>query len=199
MRMVWHGAWTCGIVAVVVTAGTGCGASGDMARREDMLRKRQYELDRREARLQRAMKKFKQCMDDNYPGEDPGLEPPPPAVGGPSSGAGSTGAAAGTGGTALTPEQFEEIQTTERLGRPGLVDCYTRELERRGDKSFQGKVVIQIQIGTNGSARTVRIAQSTLKSPKVHKCIVETVRGWEFPALSAPTWHSTTLHFSPAY
>jgi hypothetical protein len=169
------------------------GCCGDTARREDILRRRQYELDQREARLSGAEAKFKSCVASRYPGESHGLEVP----------AEQQTTAPETAGTSaggvLTPEQLEEIQRVERAGQTSLIACYTQELERRRDKKLEGKVAAQILIGVDGSASKVVIGESTLKAPLVHRCMVNAIRTWEFPKLSSPSWYSTTFSFSPAY
>jgi outer membrane biosynthesis protein TonB len=99
----------------------------------------------------------------------------------------------------VTFEQMEEIKRVERIGQPGITACYTDELERRNTKKLEGKVVVKIQIGTNGSALQVTIGESTLNAPLVHQCMQEQIRKWEFPKVASPTWYGTTFHFSPAY
>jgi outer membrane biosynthesis protein TonB len=182
-----------GPALVLSLLATGC--CGDRAQREDMLRRRQYELDQRETRLRQAEQRFTQCVAQRYPGEEAGLEPPPAATDDEETG--PTGSS--VGGEALTSEQMEEIQRVERVGQTSVIACYTAELERRGDKNLEGSVLVKILIGTDGSAQRVVIGKSTLKVPRVHSCIVEAIRGWEFPKLRSATWHSTTFKFSPAY
>jgi len=174
-----------GLVGVVLA-----GCCGDAARRDDLLRRRQYELDARAARLGAAEARFKQCMASKYAGEDPGLRPVSPAA-----------PAAGLPGAEgmMSAEQLDEVKRVERIGQASVVNCYEEELERRGTKDLQGKVVVKILIGTNGSAAQVLIGQSTLKAPRVHTCIVNAIRKWEFPRLSADAWYSTTFGFSAAY
>jgi outer membrane biosynthesis protein TonB len=169
-------------------------ATGDSAHRERILHQRQYELDQREARLRAAEKRFTECVARRYPGQDPGLEAPEQQ----SSEEAGAAEESGAGGV-LSPEEIEEIQRIERLGRPAVIACYTKELERRGDKKLEGKVLVKILIGSSGSARQVVIGESTLKTPTVHRCIQNVIRGWEFPALKTASWYSTTFHFSPAY
>jgi hypothetical protein len=174
----------------------GC-AGSDVSRREDILRQRQYELDRREARLRAAEQRFRACMAEKHPGESTGLERPVAARSGGGEGEGAGAVAAGGG--ALTMEALEELQRIERLGRPAIIACYTAELERRGNKELQGKVVVRILVGTNGVASQIQIGESTLEAPRVHSCIVKTIRTWELPRITAPSWYSTTFDFSPAY
>jgi TonB family protein len=187
------GIFVLSMAAAAATALGGC-CSGDVARREDMVRKRQYELDQREARLGRAEARFKECMAREHPDEDDGLAPPPAAGGG----GGGGGPEVGAGGM-LTPEQLEEVRQAERAGQPTLIACYQKELARRGNKQLQGKVVVKILIGTDGSASQVQIGESTLKAPAVHRCIIDAIRKWELPRVAQASWYSTTFSFSPAY
>lgn len=99
----------------------------------------------------------------------------------------------------VTAEQMEEIQRVERNGRPALIDCYTDELERLNTKKLKGKVTVKIYIGADGRVLQVAIAETTLRAPRVHTCIQNAVKGWEFPRLRSPTWYGTTLFFDPAY
>jgi len=73
------------------------------------------------------------------------------------------------------------------------------ELERRADKSFQGKVVVKILIGTGQAATKVEVGESELEAPAVHECIREVIGGWEFPAIKKAAWFTYPFAFSPAY
>jgi outer membrane biosynthesis protein TonB len=101
--------------------------------------------------------------------------------------------------TALTPQQMEEVQQTVRAGQPALTRCYTEELMERGDRKFQGEVVVNIVVGTQSAADRVEIVRSTLNAPPVHDCIKRVVAGWEFPVLPAPKMFSFPFQFEPAY
>jgi hypothetical protein len=99
----------------------------------------------------------------------------------------------------MTAEQYEEIERVRRVGMPGLNGCYEDELERRNTKKLKGKLTVKIQIGTQGSALQVNIAQTTFNAPVMHQCIQQQIMKWEFPRLQSPTWYGTTIEFSPAY
>lgn len=169
-------------------------ATGDLAHRERILNQRQRELDQRETRLRAAENRFTECVVRKYPGQDPGLKATEQQAGDETEGEAESEASG-----VLSPEEIEEIQRIERLGRPAIIACYTRELERRGDKKLEGKVLVKILIATNGAVQQVAIGESTLKTPMVHRCIKNVIRGWEFPALKTASWYSTTFQFSPAY
>ena len=102
-------------------------------------------------------------------------------------------------GGGMTMEQLDEIKRVERIGHAAIVECYTEELERLNTKKLEGKVTVEIRIGTNRRALSVGINESTLKAPRVHACIQRVIKTWEFPRLSAPSDYGTTFAFSPAY
>ena len=99
----------------------------------------------------------------------------------------------------LTQENIEEIKAAERAGNAAITDCYTDELERLGNKKLEGKVTVEIQIGTDGRALSVGINEATLKAPRVHACIQTVIKTWDFPRLKAPSNYGTTFSFTPAY
>lgn len=129
------------------------------------------------------------CSDPQGPGPTRRIPPPPPEQNVPE-----------TSGAALTVEQIEEIQRVVSVGRDSLNVCYTKELERRGDKDLVGKVMFKINIGTGSRALGVKIgSETTLKVPAVHACMKAAVHTWEFPKLKAPFLYTTTVLFDPAY
>ena len=129
------------------------------------------------------------CGGPPGPGRRMRLPPPPPEQNVPE-----------TSGSALTVEQIEEIQRVVDVGRDSLNVCYTKELERRGDKDLLGKVMFEIDIGTASRATRVVIGvETTLKVPKVHACMKAAVLKWEFPRLKSPFHYTATVLFDPAY
>jgi hypothetical protein len=57
--------------------------------------------------------------------------------------------------------------------------CYESELEK--NDTLAGRVLVQFSIGANGKIIASMLTETTLGSPVVEKCIVDAVRGWEFP------------------
>ncbi|MFH1131957.1 MAG: AgmX/PglI C-terminal domain-containing protein [Pseudomonadota bacterium] len=103
------------------------------------------------------------------------------------------------GAGTLSIEQMEGIEMTISSGLPALSACYGHELDSRGTKSWEGKILFKILIATNGSVANVLIGQSELKSQPMYDCMLETIRGWEFPAVESATWFTRSILFSPAY
>jgi hypothetical protein len=77
--------------------------------------------------------------------------------------------------------------------------CYQEEVERRGDRTFVGKVTVKMRIGKDGKATKVEILETTLKSPPVEQCIIEHVMGWSMPELPNAIMWTWTFEFQPAW
>ncbi len=57
--------------------------------------------------------------------------------------------------------------------------CYEREL--RLNPKLEGKVTVEFTVARTGTVTDARVISSTLRSSKVEKCIVKTIRRWRFP------------------
>lgn len=57
--------------------------------------------------------------------------------------------------------------------------CYEAELEK--NKDLAGKLMVNFTIGTDGKVTESKLDQTTLHNAVVEKCVVESVRSWEFP------------------
>jgi outer membrane biosynthesis protein TonB len=77
--------------------------------------------------------------------------------------------------------------------------CYQQEVERRGDRSFIGKVTVKLRIGKDGKASKVEILESTLKSPPVEQCIIEQITSWSMPELPNAIMWTWSFEFQPAW
>jgi hypothetical protein len=77
--------------------------------------------------------------------------------------------------------------------------CYQAELERRGDRSFVGKVSVKLRISKAGKASDIEIMQNTLKAPSVEQCIIEEMKGWSMPELPNAIMWTWTFEFQPAW
>ena len=102
-------------------------------------------------------------------------------------------------GRALTPEEWERVDTTIRQKKDVLNRCYAEELGRLKDRNFAGDVTLNIRITTEGRASDVQVVDSTLKSEVVERCLADEVRQWDFSAVSADAWFMYTFHFEPKF
>jgi TonB family protein len=58
--------------------------------------------------------------------------------------------------------------------------CYERGLS--GNADLAGRVSVEFIIAPTGRVKNVAVRESTLGNPPVEECILQSVRGWAFPA-----------------
>src|SRR4051812_35861083 len=85
----------------------------------------------------------------------------------------------------IPPERQAEIQLVLQQRDASTRGCYQTVLNEKNDRAFQGTVRVIMTLGTNGSATGVRVAGGTLNNSEVQNCLVETIKGFEFPKLEA--------------
>jgi TonB family protein len=101
-------------------------------------------------------------------------------------------------GTA-TPEEYAAIDDAMHRKMEVLHNCYEQEMAKRMDRSFQGKVTVELRVGRDGRPISVDILEDTLKAPVVNQCLVETIRKFEFGALTGEVRIDYPIAFAPQY
>jgi hypothetical protein len=107
-------------------------------------------------------------------------------------GAGEAGEAGGE--DQLIPEEkYDEIAATFAQKAATVSRCYAEGVES-GDveRSEKGHVTVALWINRDGSARDVRVMESSFKSGKVGDCVVRMVNRWTFTTLPKPLETSHT-------
>jgi hypothetical protein len=99
----------------------------------------------------------------------------------------------------IPPEKQVEIQLVLQQRDTLTRKCYQDVLSARKDRAFKGTVMVLIRLGTAGKADEVRAVGGTLGDAEVTRCLVDTVRTFEFPALELPGEVQYTYAFEPAY
>jgi len=99
----------------------------------------------------------------------------------------------------IGPERQSDILLVLQNRNPSTAKCYNDVLAEKHDRAFKGNVAVLITIEPNGQASDVKIVNSTLNNKEVHDCLIEKIKGFEFP----PGDHRGTIqnvyHFEPAY
>lgn len=102
----------------------------------------------------------------------------------------------------IPPEKFAEIEQVFRQHNSSANKCYSDVLEEKHSRGFQGSVRVSVTLapdGENSKATNVKILNSTLNDKQVQDCLVETIKGWDFPQLASGGEYSTQFNFRPAY
>ena len=119
--------------------------------------------------------------------------------GGTTSGGGG-GGGGGTGGTAMTADQMQEVERTlSGVGKDAIIRCFSDEMERQKNKTLTGRIMIKLLIGTTGAADQVTLGECTIRSTEFQACVIEAVKGLEFPMIRTATPYTRAYDLSPAY
>lgn len=73
----------------------------------------------------------------------------------------------------------EQIDRVVRANQAAVRYCYEVEVQRQ--PNLRGRVEIGWRINLQGRVTAARVAQSSLRNPRVEGCIVRQVRRWRFP------------------
>lgn len=74
----------------------------------------------------------------------------------------------------------EAVRQTIRKSITSFKNCYDEGVKK--NPSLEGKVVVEWDIGTEGSVKTAAIKSSTLNDDAVHKCMIDNIMVLKFPA-----------------
>ena len=77
------------------------------------------------------------------------------------------------------PKDKDVVAKVVREHMPEVKTCYERELPERPE--LKGRVVVKFTIGTDGKVIASALEQSTLGVPRAENCIVQAIKGWDFP------------------
>lgn len=102
-----------------------------------------------------------------------------------------------TGG--ISPDKRLEIDLVLQQRDPSARKCYQDVMNEKHDRSFQGTVQLVITIQPSGQASQVKILGGTLGDQTVAACLVETIKGFEFPRLAQAGDVEYTYTFKPQY
>jgi outer membrane biosynthesis protein TonB len=96
-------------------------------------------------------------------------------------------------------EKVEELNEYFTKKGVQVSRCYQEELQRRGERSLVGKVMVKMRLGTDGKASKVEVLETTLKTPAVEQCIVELIQAWNLPELPNAIVWTWTFEFQPKW
>jgi hypothetical protein len=99
----------------------------------------------------------------------------------------------------LPVDKQNEIQLILQQREPSSAKCYTDVLNEKQDRKFQGQVTVVIHFEKTGVASDVKVITSTLNNEEVESCLVEKIKGFEFPVLETPGDMHYSYVFRPAY
>ncbi len=99
----------------------------------------------------------------------------------------------------LPADKLSDIQLILKQREPSSAKCYTDVLNEKQDRKFQGQVTVVIHFEKTGVASDVKVITTTLNDAEVESCLVEKIKGFEFPVLETPGDMQYSYVFRPAY
>jgi hypothetical protein len=84
-----------------------------------------------------------------------------------------------------TEERGEDIRrvcTRKAQTSTDISRCWMEESERRGAKKFDAEIKLMLMIGPEGKAQEIKVLNPVTGLLTLESCVVEAVRGWNFPA-----------------
>ncbi len=101
-------------------------------------------------------------------------------------------------GTFCEPEKYDQIDEVFRSKQRTVLHCYLDGLDRGEVKRSQhGRVTVQLTIDAAGKPKDVVISDDQLKCETVCKCVVDLVKGWDFPNCGGDVPYTYAYNFQP--
>ena len=106
---------------------------------------------------------------------------------------------AGGGMDSVSSDKLEEIDMFfHRKAAQLQYACYNTEADKNHQK-YQGNVSIALVVLPGGKASDVKLIGSSIKSEGIENCVVDAIKGWEWPDVNAPAPYTGSINFKPAW
>jgi hypothetical protein len=102
-----------------------------------------------------------------------------------------------TGG--IPPDKQAEIQLLLQQRDPSTLKCYQDVLDEKHTRAFKGSVVVEITVEPGGKASNVKVTGGSLNNKEVSDCLIEKLKGFEYPDVPAAGTMQYIYRFEPAY
>jgi hypothetical protein len=131
--------------------------------------------------------------------------------------AGCAGGSAGSGGgvnvvknpeasssptSGIPPDKEAEVQLLLQQRNPSTLKCYSDVLNEKHDRAFKGTVIVLLSLEPSGSqskAADVKVIGGTMTDKEVTSCVVEKLKDFDYPEISAAGTMQYVYRFEPAY
>jgi len=102
----------------------------------------------------------------------------------------------------IPPDKEAEIQLLLQQRNPSTLKCYSDVLNEKHDRAFKGTVVVLLTLepsGANSKASDVKIIGGSMTDKEVTSCVIEKLKDFEYPELTASGTMQYVYKFEPAY
>ena len=107
---------------------------------------------------------------------------------------------ASTGG--IPPDKEAEVQLLLQQRNPSTLKCYSDVLNEKHDRAFKGTLIDLLSLEPSGSqskAADVKVIGGTMTDKEVTSCVVEKLKDFDYPEISAAGTMQYVYRFEPAY
>jgi hypothetical protein len=109
---------------------------------------------------------------------------------------------ASSAGAGIPPDKEAEIQLLLQQRNPSTLKCYSDVLNEKHDRAFKGTVVVLLTLepsGANSKASDVKVIGGSMTDKEVTSCVIEKLKDFDYPELSASGTMQYVYKFEPAY
>ena len=107
---------------------------------------------------------------------------------------------ASTGG--IPPDKEAEVQLLLQQRNPSTLKCYSDVLNEKHDRAFKGTLIVLLSLEPSGSqskAADVKVIGGTMTDKEVTSCVVDKLKEFDYPEISAAGTMQYVYRFEPAY
>ena len=107
-----------------------------------------------------------------------------------------------SGEKGIPPDKEAEVQLLLQQRNPSTLKCYSDVLNDKHDRAFKGTVIVLLSLEPSGSqskAADVKIIGGTMTDKEVTSCVVDKLKEFDYPEISAAGTMQYVYRFEPAY
>jgi len=102
----------------------------------------------------------------------------------------------------IPPDKEAEVQLLLQQRNPSTLKCYSDVLNEKHDRAFKGTVIVLLSLEPSGSqskAADVKVIGGTMTDKEVTSCVIEKLKDFDYPEISAKGTMQYVYRFEPAY
>jgi len=102
----------------------------------------------------------------------------------------------------IPPDKEAEVQLLLQQRNPSTLKCYSDVLNEKHDRAFKGTVIVLLSLEPSGGqskAADVKIIGGTMTDKEVTSCVVDKLKEFDYPEISAAGTMQYVYRFEPAY
>jgi hypothetical protein len=105
-----------------------------------------------------------------------------------------------TGG--IPPDKEAEVQLLLQQRNPSTLKCYSDVLNEKHDRAFKGTLIVLLSLEPSGGqskAADVKVIGGSMTDKEVTSCVVDKLKEFDYPEISAAGTMQYVYRFEPAY